>query len=262
MKKFLTTTVALVLAAALLTGCTSNNRSRLTPTPTGESVPTQPTLRVPETTTGTNVTLQVSGGNLPKGTPATVYRFDGRWDGETPTCVDPNAETRTLVLNGDGKFQPVNFTVIPGVEHWVLVAGDQTTPCGAPGSQTVVKVKTALNIYTGGATETTAAGASKTIDVEITSTPTPDPVTGSVLVFGPWKTLPEAQAADCTKATPAFTLPLEIDYGGVSPRGSVELTPTEAGLYRVVVQTEENAQATALDTCAAEETTTFAVTAP
>lgn len=260
MKKFLTTTT-LVLSAALLTGCTGTSQPQSTPTPTGEPVPSEPTLRVPETTSGTNVQLQVSGGDLPEGTEATVYRFDGRWDGKEPTCDDPKAETRSVVLRGDGSFQSIGFPVIPGVEHWVLVAGDRTTPCGDPGAQTIVKVKTAANVYAGGAGETTPVGQPKNIGVEITSTPTPEPVTGSVLVLGPWKTLPEAKAANCATATPAFTLPLEIDYGGVSPRGSVEVTATEPGLYRVIVQTEENGQATALDTCATDSEAIFSVTA-
>ncbi|KJL49553.1 hypothetical protein RS84_00027 [Microbacterium hydrocarbonoxydans] len=258
MKKILTTTTALVLSLALMTGCAPTSRPDPTPTPTEEPVPTEPTLRVPETTTGTNVSLQVSGGNLPQGTKATIYRFDGRWDGEKPTCDDPNAETRTVVLNGDGGWQPVNFTVIPGVEHWVLVAGEYTTPCGDPKAQTVVKVETRLNVFTGGS-EATKAGEPKEIAVEITSTPTPDPLSGSVLVYGPWKTLPEAEAGGCTDADPAFTLPLEIDYGGVSPRGTVELTPEEAGVYRVVVKIDENDQGTAVDTCEAGDSVTFNV---
>lgn len=260
-KKLFVTLTVLMLAGALMTACSPVSRPTPKSTVTEEPLPTVPTLRVPETTTGTNVSLSVSGGNLPQGTKATIYRFDGRWDGKTPTCDDPKAETRTVVLNGGGGWQPVNFTVIPGVEHWVLVAGEYTTPCGDPKAQTVVKVETRLNVFTGGS-ETTKAGEPKEIAVEITSTPTPDPVTGTVLVFGPWKTLPEAEAAGCESEQPTHTLPLEFDYGGVSPRGTVQLTPGKAGVYRVVVQTEENAQATAVDTCQAGDSVTFNVTNP
>lgn len=258
MKKTITAVTALVIAIGVLTGCSTTSRPEPTPTATGEATPTEPTLRVPETATGTNLTVQVSGGDLPAGTRATVYRFDGRWDGETPTCDDPKAETRNLVLTGDGAWQPVNFTVIPGVEHWVLVAGEYTTPCGDPKAQTVVKIETTLHVFAEG---TVAVGTPKTIEVEVASTATPDPVTGNVLVYGPWKTLPEATAASCETATPLATLPLSIDYSGVSARGSVELTPDQAGVYRVVVQTEENTQATAVDTCESGEFASFTVTA-
>lgn len=261
MKKTLTATLALLISAGLLSGCAA---AQTAPTPTAtetpEEVPTELTLRVPPTATGTNVSLEVSGGPLPKGTEATIYRFDGGWDGGEPTCDNPKAETRSVVLNGDGKYQPLGFNVVPGVTQWVIVAGGFATECGE--LSTVVKVETKANIFTGGADATTKANEPKKIEVEITSAPTPVPVSGNVLIFGPWKTIPEAQSASCEGSTPAFTLPLEIDYSGVSPRGAVEVTPTEPGIYRVVVQTGETEQSTELDTCATGDPVTFAATAP
>ena len=80
MKKFLTTTVALVLSAALLTGCTGTNRPKPTPTPTGEPVPTEPTsvsythLRAHETPEHLVCRLPLENKKLSTSCPADSYK--------------------------------------------------------------------------------------------------------------------------------------------------------------------------------------------
>ena len=260
MNRILTAVLVLGLMF-LLTSCTTGSSPVPTPTSTEEALPTEPTLRVPPEATGSSVLLQVSGGHLPAGTPATIYRFDSRWDTAAPTCTDSKAETFELTLNGDGKWQQINVTVIPGITHWVLVAGDYASPCGDPNAQTLFRVETQANVFTGDPTAQSRVGESMRVDVEITSPPTPEQITGTVLILGPWRTVPEAQAVNCKAASVAFRLPLTIDYGGVSPRGTVEFTPTTPGTYVAIVQTKQTGQSTALDTCETGETAVFTVAA-
>lgn len=250
MKKILTA-LTLSAAAVLMTGCAGTTAPASTPTPTEEKTPEKPTLKVPPKIAGTSATVYVSGGKLPKDSRATVYRYDSGWDAGTPTCDDPKAEKREITLNGEGTFQPASFSVLPGVAHWVLVVDGYATPCGGEGSSTTVQVETALTVFNGDEAEPTKLGDEREVMIQIDSDPTPEHVTGKVNLLGPWKTLPEARAADCTTAKPAQTMPLNLDYTGVAIDSRHQVKPTEPGIYLITVKTDESEQSTAVDTCAA-----------
>jgi len=263
MKKSILGTVA-VLTTVLLAGCAPSPRQPVETT-AAPTAPSSPTLRVPETATGSSVQLEVHGGNLPKGTPATIYRFDGGWSGETPTCDDPNVETRDATLIGGSEYQVIPFPVITGVEHWVLVAGDFTTPCGDPNAATTVLVETALDTYVSGISQggtkddRLPVGEPRQIEVKDKSVgeiTVPMPVT--VTISGPWKTVPEAKAADCAKATAAVSIDLKIEHSESNPdSATTEFTPSQPGVYKVAVTADETGQTTAFDGCAAEKAVMF-----
>lgn len=269
MKKSILLGAIAALTGLLLAGCAPTTpKPSSTPTPTDSAI-TSPTLRVPETLTGSSATIQVNGGKLPKGTKATVYRFGGGWDGGKPTCDDPDAETRDVTLNGDGKFQPVTFAVAPGVINWVLVAGQNTTPCGDPKATTTVRVETKINLFLGGSGDSTiAVGKPEKIDIELSSVGLPSkPVspTTKVTVIGPWPTLPEAKAASCDTAPIAGSQDVSFDFNrATNPAAESTFTPSKPGVYRVLVKVGETPQSTALDTCADDSTVsqpqTFVVT--
>ena len=85
--------------------------------------------------------------------------------------------------------------------------------------------------------------------MEIASTKTPIPVQGTVKVIGPWQTRPEADAANCETAQAVLTEQLTFDYAQISPRARVAFTPDKPGIYRVLVDTQENEQNTPVNTC-------------
>jgi hypothetical protein len=263
MLKKMTATTAALLLAGLLAGCTSGaaEAPTETPTPTAAAIPS---LKVPEKITGSTAPLVINGGDLERGTVATVYRFGGGWDGEPVTCDDAGAETREVTITGEGEDQAVAFPVAPGVISWVLVAGDFATECGGEGSTTAVLVSTSVAVYTGGAADKITVGQEKTITVDGKVLPETIPVTATVRVLGPWKNVPEAAAADCAKAAVAVStdVVLENDINRVVDDYDTVFTPTEAGVYRVVVTAPETAQSTEVDTCIDESApATFAVAA-
>ncbi|MGO2933152.1 hypothetical protein [Microbacterium sp.] len=209
-----------------------------------EPAPT-PTVRAPETTDDPNVRLEVNGGPLEEGTRATIYRYQAGWDGGEPDCTSSNVETRELTLDGSGEYQPIDFRTITGMTYWVLSAGDYVTPCGD--AYTTVKVATSVSVFTG--QETTPVGEDREITVEITSTPTDVPVTGTATVLGPWSSAPEADAASCENSPEVMDAPLEFDYGLISPTARFTVTPDAPGVYRVIVETVENDQNAPVNTC-------------
>lgn len=255
--------VALIITAGLLAGCApTTGKPTGTPTPTVTAADT-PSLKVPEMATGNSATLMVNGGKLKKGTTATIYRFDSEWDAATVTCDDASAETREITITGDGNDQTVPFPVAPGIVSWVLVAGDFSTPCDGPGSRTTVLITTTIAVYGGAAGDKTAVGQEKTITVDGTSLPATIPVTATVNVLGPWKNLPEAQAAGCGNRAPVAAssdVKMTKDPGKVTHEYDTTFTPTKAGVYRVIVTLPKTAQSTPVDTCADKsKAVTFAV---
>jgi len=246
-KSALASTVAL-LTVGLLTGCAGGGDTDPTPTPTETPRAETPSMKVPETATGSSASLMVNGGSLEKGTRATIYRFGGGWDGAPVTCDDPKAETREVTLTGDGSDQVVPFPVTPGVVSWVLVAGDYTTPCDEDGSRTRVLVGTDVDVFP---SEAPTVGQPVTIKLTGNTLPETVPATATVDVLGPWANLPQSAAADCATATVSDSSTVEMakEAGRTVYTFDTAFTPTEPGVYRVVLDVPETEQSTALNTC-------------
>jgi hypothetical protein len=252
MLKKMTTATAVLLLAGMLAGCSAGETDATTePSPTPTLAAT-PTLKVPEKYTGSNVPLLVNGGQLEQGTTATVYRFPGGWDGLPATCDDNRAETREISITGDGSDQQISFPVTEGVVSWVLVAGDFTTECGGEGSTTTVLIDTAIDVSLGSSTERTPIGEPKEISIVGKKLSAEVPATATVDVLGPWATLPEQAAAGCEGADVAFSDQLQMidEINKVTDTYTTQFTPTEAGIYQVIVRIPETAQSTEVDTCA------------
>ncbi len=247
MKKHLTVTFIAAAAVLSLAACSGGGSEQAAPTATQAS---KPSLKVPTTMTGTTANLIVNGGNLVKGTSATVYAYAGGWDAAKITCDDPSAVSQALTITGDGSEQTVAFPVRPGIVGWVLVAGSFSTPCNAEESRTTVKVAGNVDILT--PKEHTKAGVARPITVWAKGKPETLPVMANVKILGPWATIPEAIAADCKTAPVAGGAKVEIKPttgGNVSDQFNTSITPDKIGVYRVTASLPETAQSTAVDTC-------------
>lgn len=236
---------AIAISAVALTGCGSADPDPQETSASPEPETSAPVLRAPATSDSKTVTLEIDGGDLPEGDTATIYRYQQGWEEGEADCTDSNVEKREIVLGGGDEPQRVEFATVVGVTHWVLVAGEYVTGCGEV--STTVKEATEVNVYTG--TEPSEAGAERQITVEITSTPTEVPVTGTATLLGPWASGPEADAASCETAPEVATAPLDFDYNLVSPTALFTVAPEEPGIYRVIVETVETEQSTAATTC-------------
>lgn len=238
---------------AVLTGCVSTapTPASTMPEPTVEPAPAAPTLRAPETATGSSATLEVSAGASSDATEGTIYRYDATdWDASTIDCTAEPAETREVTLPAGGAWQSVSIPVVPGVISWVLVTGGQATPCGPDAAITRVLVETDLGIYIEDEV-VPAVGQEVPIVVFGTTVAPSVPTPVEVAVFGPWSDRPAAEAAGCGEGAeiPVADIELTAGIGGSAPVTS-GFVPDEPGVYLLVATASETEQSAAFSTCA------------
>lgn len=250
MKSRITGSVIAGLTALALAGCGGADTSD---EPTAEPTATAaPSLKVPTVVkAGSNASIIVNGGDLERGTKATVYAFEGGWDRTKITCDDTTADAREVTITGDGSDQTVSIPVQAGIIGWVLVAEDFSTDCNEDGSITTAKIPGEAALLTDKAPS--AVATERAITVFAKGIPETLPTTATVKVLGPWKTLPEAEAAKCETAPVVTTRSVEIPpstESNASSQYGTTFTPDQAGIYRLTVAIPETEQSTAVDSCA------------
>lgn len=238
--KLIKTTVPAVVALLALAGCSGPGVGGASPspspTPDGSAAPAV-TLAVPETSTaGERVQVVVESSGL-DGTKATLYQFAGKFTDKPPTCRDEEMkQTEVTLTSGPQAVDVSNET--PGDIWFLLQAGELVTDCGATGSVTRAMLTPRGELRIEDEAEAEAEAGTFTYFTGVDPAP-PKPVEEWELTttwYGPYATVPAAEAAECSAEEQAETRSAKITkasgpYGDDQTKLSVDLA--DPGVYRV-----------------------------
>lgn len=234
--------------ALILSGCGGPS------TPEQTEAPLQPVLSVPTTSQGGSATLAVYSGDLEKGTKVDVYAFPLGWETTETDCTDTKAEKREVIVSNKGTEQNITFQVESGVTAFVLAGPGFSTPCNAKDSHTVQKNLVNMSVSTPKDSIATGKDAGLSIETrDYYADEGAQAMDASVKALGPWKTIPEASAAECEGAPVAQTKTVKIepiDKGNLRANFPFKMTFKEPGVYRLVSSTPETERTAAFESCA------------
>lgn len=248
---------AALTATVLLSACA-------TPAPTGTNgppatqaeetpLPTEPTLRIPETAPRGDMVAEVSAGDVDGPTDATLYGYrlehfdtEENTEGLSTDCAAEPSTSLDFSLPANGQWSSVPVGVTPGRYMWVLTVGDRSTPCGEEAPISTVLLDPELSVRDGDVQPT--AGTAFTVDVEANRMPATLPIDVELIVTGPWPSQPAATAAGCdVEADDAQVFTVEVTDDTF--RVPFDVTLDEPGVYAMVAYAAESEQTSAASSC-------------